>query len=271
MSSFRQVYLGRVIAPAKFFEGSGKKPPYITFVLAVNGGAMEKKNDKYERTSAKITCSYTVKTDDDMVALALSRITTDNNPQELGGESYKSVAVIVEGTERLVASTDDKGNFKGYFKNLDFCSVSIVDDKVRNLYHAEMKQNGQEEEKEETKVQPTLAPATKKVAPKVEEPVEAADEYEVGQVVKDPSGQEFKFLGGDASDLSCWEKVVPAPVAPAKKKVPPFMSPKKAIATAVTKAPAKEEPSVSQMLEDDGEVENHNLFDAITKGKGLAV
>lgn len=282
----RQLYFGRVISPAKFYPAAGNRKPFITFVLAVNGLASVKEGDRYTRTSAKITCSYSIQSDNDMVATILSRISSDGNPQELGGQSYKSVYVGIEGSERLVQVTDSEGHNKGYYKNLDFCSVEILDSNIKDLYKAETKPEATEDPEPQQPQKPTLAPkskvqVTKRVesAPVEEAPEAAAEEsvapvesgYTVGDVITDPTGEEYRYIGGDAAVISSWQKLVKE--VPVQKAVPPFM---KAAAPAKQKASAapaktKATPSVSQVLDDGDDLDKSNIFNAITQGKGLAV
>ena len=86
----KQIYMGRVIAPAKYFAGTDNRKPFISFVLSVNNLLHTKdESGNAKRESAKITCSYTVQSDNDMVAVVLSRI-AGKDENTLGGESYKS-------------------------------------------------------------------------------------------------------------------------------------------------------------------------------------
>jgi len=267
----RQVYIGRVIAPAKFYAGNGNKKSFITFVMSVANLASVKGEKGYEKTSAKITCSYTVHSDTDMVATILSNISTKDDPKTMGSGSYKSVEVLVEGNERLVQVMNEDGSpGRGYYKNLDFCLVTIIDSTVKKLFKEEGATTTSEtpvNEEDTPKVAPKNRTVVKKVEEPVQEPVEeeaAVEEessgYEVGEVVKDPEGQEFKYLGGDPSLVSSWEKVVKVPPA---KKVPPFFK--------VNKSAPVKQTQTDKALSDEEDLDKSNLFMAVAKGKNVAV
>lgn len=252
----RQTYVGRVIAPAKYFDS--KKKPFITFVLAVNGlASIKNEKNQYERTSAKITCSYSIQSEDDMVATVLSRINSKDNEQSLGGGSYNSVMVAIEGTERLVQYQDSEGKtLPVYYKNLDFCSVSILDQSVVDLYKKEVGKSEERQVSNQTQ-QPNLAPKSQPVNKTASQPTrqEASVGYNVGDVITDPEGNEFEYQGGDVENMDNWKLVQKEPPPPVKK-VPPFMKkvqqPVKEVAQRVNPVASaladEEEPSLYNMI-----------------------
>lgn len=259
--AFKQSYFGRVIGPAKYWAGN---KPYLTFTLYVDGLLVDE--DK-NRTSGKIGCSYSIQGDSDPVALILSRIFNKDKPNEggLAGKPYKTVEVVVEGSERLNVVKDADGNLipGAVYKNLDYCTVQVTDNNVLQLFKKHQSEGTEDEDDGIQK--PTTAPRSKgsfkkKSPPPVtdletfeeeegeEEEEEAASEessYKVGDTIVH-SGVTYKFLGGSAADLSNWEKV--------EKKV------KKAKVNPFEAVPQKEsksstEKSFKDML-DEGEDED---------------
>ncbi len=224
--SFRQTYFGRVIGPAKYWSGN---KPYLTFTLYIDGLLVD---DEKNRVSGKIGCSYSVQGDSDPVAMILSRIYNKENPEKggLNGETYKSVEVVVEGTERLSIVKDSDGNIipGAVYKNLDYCSIQVTDNNILHLY----KKHVEDSQPDNSVQRPTSAPKTKTYQKKVEpvEEVETEEEeaneeeesentYKVGDR-ETYKGVEYEFTGGDPADLKNWKKVEKK--TKVKAKVSPF-------------------------------------------------
>lgn len=259
----KQTYLGRVIYPAKYNAG---KKPWLSFILYVDNLALDPNKNKI---SGKITCSYSIVNENDPVARILCRIYNKDNPGKgLAGTQFKSVDVLVEGNEKLTQVTDKDGNIVPYawYKNLDFCTVQVVDKEVMKLYRAEFgngtgRQDSQQESFEDNPYespapqvsprqvqteQPTTAPSPK---------AKVRQQWQKGAVVVF-EGKEYSFLGGDESLMENW-----APVEQVVTKEPevPF-------AQSVQNSGTKN--SLKTLLEEDGVLEESPLFQAT---KGVAV
>ena len=230
----KQTYLGRVIAPAKFHAGA---KPFISFTLFVDKLAVNKAKEK---SSGKIGCSYSIMGDNDPVGLILCRIASKEDPSTggLNGVSYKSVEVLVEGTERLTEVTDKEGNIipNAYYKSLDYCSIQVADSDVLKLYKNHIGKGSSTQQQEESPEQetanpnpftdtgaaptqqrvvqqPTQAPAAQRTVTAKPAPVAQAQpaqqvkkEYKVGDRLVH-SEVEYEFRGGNPADLKNWVPV----------------------------------------------------------------
>lgn len=247
--TFRQLYFGRVISPAKYW-GDGEKP-YITFDLYVDRLLV---NANKERISGKIGCSYSVQGDNDPVALILCRVEDKENPETggLAGESYKSVEVIVEGTERLTVVTNGEGEVvsRAVYKNLDYCSVQVTDNGVLDLFRKHTNAGNKRKDSEQ---RPTKAPVSTKTSKRqVQQEVVTKDEqqdeeepttYKVGDRLIN-KGVEYEFIGGNSMDRDNWKPVKPKKT---KVKTSPFDDDGETPTTHVKKA----EQAFKDLLEND--------------------
>jgi len=284
----KQSYLGRVIAPAKFHDGHNNSKPYLSFAVFVDRLAT-KAEDRKERTSGKIYCSYSIQNENDPVAVILCNIIDSKTGQGgLGGHTYKSVEVWVEGSEKLaeVAAFDANGqNLSGvYYKSLEYSSVQILD---KNLVRLAKGDNSEAASGEETSApapssfsQPNVAPSARPAAAKpsgqVARPQAAATSsksaVEVGSRTEH-GGVVYEFLGGDPKNMSCWAVVdsegdAPvSPVATPEKKVAanPFGAQKANPFAGNTMAKKPTQSSVMSMLETDGVVEDAPMFGKSTE------
>lgn len=242
----KQTYVGRVIFPAKYVAGVNGGKPFLSFTLYVDKLAMNKAR---ERTSGRITCSYTITNDNDPVAHILCKIFNKEKPEDGGlhGQQYKSVNVLVEGAEKLTEITDPSGKVmsNAYYKNLDYCSVKILDDSLLQLLRQHLGQNtGPEvgvQVQVETSVgsnnpfsdqkqvtppppqvqQPTQVPA-KAAAPKQQSAKPApAPTAELGETIIH-NGVKYEFTGGDRNNLKNWRPVEQSAPASAPAPANPF-------------------------------------------------
>lgn len=222
----KQSYLGRVIGPAKYHEGQNNSKPFLSFAVFVDRLAVKAEN-KRERISGKIFCSYSVQSEEDPVAFILCNVLDSKTGSgSINGHTYKTVEVWIEGNEKLaeVKAFDDKGQplSGAYYKSLEFCSVQILD---KNLVKLLRPGAGGETDSESAAPpsQANVAPSSRPVVKAAEQPAEqpAAQNrkvYAVGDRVTD-KGETYEFLGGDQSSMSNWT-VVDLSAAPAEKTPP---------------------------------------------------
>lgn len=206
----KQSYLGRVISPARYHEGQNGSRPYLSFQVFVDRLAVKAEN-KRERVSGKIFCSYSVQSEDDPVAFILCNILdSKTGAGGINGHTYKSVEVWVEGNEKLteVKAFDDKGQeLNGaYYKSLEFCAVQILDRGLIKLLKGTSTSDNDEN-------QPNLAPSSgsKFNSRQTSQPSTQAEQknrksYNVGDRLTH-NGQTFEFTGGDPSSASNWRTV----------------------------------------------------------------
>ena len=227
----KQTYIGKVIHPAKYNNAGNK--PFLTFSLYVDSHAFNP--NKKEKESARISCSYTPFNENDPVGKILCRIATKENPDVgLGGNTYKSVLVQVEGQEKLVQVFNAEGEATGaYYKNLEYCTVTVVDTKVLDFYYQEKKaQTDSEESSHEGDIgAPAVAPGVVKAKPQTAtRPVatQAARTtqkvYQVGDRIPH-GGKMYEFTGGDSTNTANWKEVkVQTEDSPFTAPLSPFSS-----------------------------------------------
>jgi hypothetical protein len=235
--SFKQVYFGRVIAPAKYHAGNGK--PFISFTLLVDNLAIGP--DK-QRTSGRVQCSYSIVADNDPVPTILCRILNAEAPGVggLAGVEYKSVEVLAQGDEKLTQVLDANGEPipNAYYKNLEYCTIQVTDNNILDLYRSHVA-SAEDNPQMEAVQKPTRAPgrfqaktsgfikskaqdpsASVRPASPVRKPVRP--KYEVGDRLSH-NGVLYEFQGGDPNNLDNWMEVAPE-VEGQELPTNPFMS-----------------------------------------------
>lgn len=240
----KQSYLGRVIGPARYHEGHGNSRPYLSFSLFVDRLAV-KAEDKKERASGRIYCSYSVQSENDPVATILCNIVdSKTGAGNLNGHTYKSVEVWVEGNEKLteVKAFDDKGQplHGAYYKSLEFCTVQILDRSLIKLLRGEDVQGGSH-----TEAQANVAPSSTRASASAAPNRKA---YQAGDRIVN-EGKTYEFLGGDQSNMSNWTLVEDQP-QPVAQKAP---APSGQVKQPSNPFKAQGTSSIRSMLEDDND------------------
>jgi len=247
--ALQQSYIGRVIWTPKYVES---KRPFLSFSIHIDNHAfgLDKK-----KTSAKIQCNYTLPDNaaEDEVGVILSRITTKDEPDSRGlaGQQYKSVEVLVEGTEKLQEVEGKKG---AYYKTLEYCRVTVLDNNLRNLFRQEMGQGKDTDQSQTTETsysepeRPKSNVATRAVeSPTTSPTVPSQPEkhpkstWEIGAEVVHGS-KTFKFIGGNPNDTSNWKELTP--ISKPEPELPPFMV-----------APGKRSTILKTFIEEDSDME----------------
>ena len=276
----KQSYLGRVISPARYHDGKNGSKPYLSFQIFVDRLAV-KAEDKRERTSGKIFCSYSVQSDNDPVAFILCNILDSKTGSgSINGQTYKSVEVWVEGNEKLteVKAFDSEGKeLNGsYYKSLEYCTVQILDrDLVRLLKQG---QDGSGHTTNSTEAQANVAPSMgsrsrNAVQPQPQEQVANRTVYAVGARITD-EGKTYEFIGGDSSSMSNWVVVTEDEPVTTAAPATPFAAPASTAGSPVKSAPkttASSNPfrpnanagtsSIRSMLEEDGDSDGPQFGD----------
>jgi len=155
----RVTVFGRVAYPAQVIPAS-KDTFFLNFSLLVDGLAREK-NDRKQRKSGKISCSYMLKGDpsQDPVAVLLTNIYNSKTGQgALGGHTYKSVEAVVEG---VMVLTETEAS--SYYVGMEYCNVTITDNGLLGLYKQLTGQNRQQQPQQAP--QPQLATTAPNMAP----------------------------------------------------------------------------------------------------------
>lgn len=152
----KQSYVGRVIYPAMYKQGVNGGKAFLTFTLYVDNLTINPATKK--RESGKIGCTYTIYDDNDPVAMILCNIFKKDEPDRggIGGNQYKSVMVWVEGSEKLTLVVNQDGTPVpgAVYKNLEYCTVQIIDQQVMAFYRAAFGQQGSDDGEAD------MAPAT---------------------------------------------------------------------------------------------------------------
>lgn len=248
--SCKQVYLGRVIYPAKYIEGNQNKP-FLSFEICVDGVGWSQDKAK---VTVKIPCTYTIQGDKDPVASILCNIRTKDEEDTacLGDYVYTTVDVIVEGNERLVQVVDGSGNHipRAFYKSLDYCTVTVVDREVISAYYVSIGENKKLPNKKEIQL-PNKAPVTfKKPLPNKatkEKEIEVTQVKRKGYKPGDTcnfGGKIYQYVGGIPEEISSWREVIESEE---DNELPPFAVVEK------NKQGSKHKNSVRAILNEDNE------------------
>jgi hypothetical protein len=270
----KQTYLGRVIWPAEFHEGRNGGKGFLTFDIMVDGVAVAQDKTKL---SARIPCSYTVQSATDPVATVLCNIATKDDPSaNLAGYSYKTVDVVVEGSEKLTqVLVDGKPVSKAYYKALEYCQVTIADKQVLAAYYESIKEEASDEAPPSRSQAPTQAPVERKSAakqtakptpppaPEVEEeaPAPRKTSYKAGDRVTS-DGTEYEYVSGNPEDITSWKEVLPEPPPPPPAKEIKLPFGKKTLNTATAKTAGPVKTPTRKLLEDADGMNQPSPFDS---------
>lgn len=175
---------GRVIAPATLVQ-AGKDSHYLNFSVLVDGLARDKE-DRKNRKSGRINCSYLVKGNiaEDPVAVILHNVYNAKTQQgNLGGHAYKSVEVLVEGNMSFT-----EADRSAYYVALEYCNVTITDNNLVGLYRQLVKGN-QHQAQQHQMQQPDPTPQLATVAPNMAPPQAVVQQQPVQASVQQPVAQ----------------------------------------------------------------------------------
>ena len=157
----RVTVFGRVPFPATIVP-AGQDGHFLNFSVLVDGLARSKQ-DKKQRQSGRINCSYFIKGNpaQDPNAVILNNIHNAKTGQgNLGGHTYKSVEVIVEGVMSLQEAENS-----AYYVSLEMCQATITDNNLLSLYKQLV--GGQQQQQEAAVAQqPQLATTAPNMAPR---------------------------------------------------------------------------------------------------------